>query len=450
MNLPSEYLNTMKEMLGEEFDSYLASFNDKRLYGLRVNTLKISVEEFLKISPFQLKPIPWIENGFYYEEDEKPAKHPYYFAGLYYLQEPSAMTPANLLPVTPGDKVLDMCAAPGGKSTELGAKLQGEGLLITNDISNSRAKALLKNVELFGLSNAFVVNEDPKKLVNLYPEFFDKILVDAPCSGEGMFRKDNKLIKAWEKNGPSFYSQIQREIILYAADMLKPGGMLMYSTCTFSKLEDEGTVEYLLENRKEMKLVHASDYEGFSHGFEGYDNALRIWPHKMEGEGHFMALFEKSSEGSTTYYKDIPEEKTRLPQELEDFLEDVTMEIDRSEIHMWEERAYVIPKEASDYKNVRKLRAGLLLGEVKKNRFEPSQAFAMALKMQEYKAVINLKATDENVIKYLKGETIEVDDSDLYRNKGWQLVCVDGYPLGWGKLLDGTLKNKYHSGWRWN
>ena len=199
MNLPEKYLNSMKDMLKDDFDDYLESFNDKRLYGLRVNNLKISTEDFLKISPFKLTPIPWIENGFYYEETDKPAKHPYYYAGLYYIQEPSAMTPANVLPIDEGDVVFDMCAAPGGKSTELAAKLNGTGLLITNDISNSRTKALLKNVEVSGVSNLCVLNEDPAKISGRFTEFFDKVLIDAPCSGEGMFRKDNKLIKAWEQ-----------------------------------------------------------------------------------------------------------------------------------------------------------------------------------------------------------------------------------------------------------
>ena len=249
INLPQNYLDAMKELLKEDYEDYLASFEEKRLYGLRINTLKISVEDFLKISPFELEPIPWIENGFYFHEEDKPAKHPYYFAGLYYIQEPSAMTPANVLPVEDGDVVFDMCAAPGGKSTELGAKLDRTGLLITNDISNSRAKALLKNVEVFGIPNLCVLSEDPKKIADRFTGFFDKVLIDAPCSGEGMFRKDNKLIKSWEKNGPEFYSKIQRDIVLSGADMLKPGGKMLYSTCTFSKLEDEETIRHLLRER---------------------------------------------------------------------------------------------------------------------------------------------------------------------------------------------------------
>lgn len=447
MNLPEKYINAMKDLLGDEFDSYIESFNDKRLYGLRVNNLKISTEDFLKISPFNLTPIPWIENGFFYTDEEKPGKHPYYYAGLYYLQEPSAMTPANLLPVSVGDKILDMCAAPGGKSTELAAKLNNTGLLVSNDISASRAKALLKNIELFGPTEVMVINEDPARLVNIYPGFFDKILIDAPCSGEGMFRKDNKLIKAWEKNGPEFYGAIQRDILLYGADMLRPGGYMMYSTCTFSKCEDEDSIKHLLENRPEMSVVHASDYEGFAHGFDGFDDCIRIFPHKMPGEGHFLALLKKSEDVAGYNYRPQELKKVKLADELTDFLKMVSMPVDLARIQMVEDRAYLIPELAYDYKQVRKLRAGLLLGEVKKNRFEPSQAFAMALKMNEFAQIINLKCDDPNVIKYLKGETIEIEDSCV--KSGWNLVCVDGYPLGWGKLTGTTLKNKYHAGWRW-
>ncbi len=447
MNLPIDYINEMTALLGrDEYEEYLKSFNDSRIYGLRVNNLKISTEDFLKISPFKLKPVPWIENGFFYDESEKPAKHPYYFAGLYYLQEPSAMTPANLLPVNEGDVVLDMCAAPGGKSTELAAKLNNTGLLVSNDISASRAKALLKNIELFGSKNVMVINEDTNKLVKLYPEYFDKVLIDAPCSGEGMFRKDNKLIKAWEKNGPKFYGQIQREIILNGADMLKPGGYMMYSTCTFSTYEDEETVKFLIENRPDMQVVHASDYEGFAHGFMGFDDSIRIFPHRMPGEGHFLTLLKKKEASREIYYRPAEFKSCKLPAELKDFLKGISFDIDESRIVMADTRAYLMPEIYGDYNQIRKVRAGLLLGEVLKNRFEPSQALAMALKRNEFDNCLELSCDDVRTVKYLKGETIDVDE-DI--KPGWVLVCVDGFPLGWGKLSGTTLKNKYHSGWRW-
>lgn len=243
MNLPAEFIEKMKNLLGDEFDDYISCYQEPRWYGLRVNTAKISVEEFERICPFEIKKVPWIENGFYYEGDKvQAAKHPYYFAGLYYLQEPSAMTPASRLPISAGDKVLDVCAAPGGKATELGAKLAREGVLAANDISNSRAKGLLKNIEVFGIGNVLVLSEEPGKLEDYFTGYFDKILIDAPCSGEGMFRKDKKVVKAWEEHGPEFFAKLQKSIITQAARMLKPGGLMLYSTCTFDVRENEETI----------------------------------------------------------------------------------------------------------------------------------------------------------------------------------------------------------------
>ena len=457
MNLPNKYLESMKEMLGQDFDAYLKSFEDTRLYGLRVNNLKISTEDFLKISPFKLTPIPWIENGFYYEEDEKPAKHPYYYAGLYYIQEPSAMTPANVLPINEGDVVLDMCAAPGGKSTELAAKLNNTGLLVTNDISNSRTKALLKNVEINGCNKICVLNEDPKLIADRFSEFFDKILIDAPCSGEGMFRKDNKLIKAWEKTGPEVFSEIQKSVIMSGAKMLKPGGMMLYSTCTFSKLEDEETIMHLLNNRDDFELVDIKPYEGFSHGFEisseakdkNINKTVRIFPHKMRGEGHYVALLRKKGDNEINNIRYISQGfNSKVPTEVTDFLDSFNFEYDKKYINIRGTYVYLVSKYMQEEKGLRIIRNGLLLGEIKKNRFEPSQALAMALKLSDYPNVINLDVKDERVVKYLKGETLDCDDFTDVKD-GWVLIGVSGYPLGCGKFKNGQVKNKYLAGWRW-
>ena len=289
INLPQNYLDAMKELLKEDYEDYLASFEEKRLYGLRINTLKISVEDFLKISPFELEPIPWIENGFYFHEEDKPAKHPYYFAGLYYIQEPSAMTPANVLPVEDGDVVFDMCAAPGGKSTELGAKLDRTGLLITNDISNSRAKALLKNVEVFGIPNLCVLSEDPKKIADRFTGFFDKVLIDAPCSGEGMFRRDPVAVQEWSPEHVETCAVRQLAILSSAAQCVREGGILVYSTCTFSTEENEGVVQKFLESHPEFVLEKPN--VTFGRPAYGVD-AVRIFP--MDGgEGHFAARFRR-------------------------------------------------------------------------------------------------------------------------------------------------------------
>ena len=461
INLPIVFEEKMRHLLGEEFDDYIRCYEEPRYYGLRVNTLKISVEEFQQLCPFHITPIPWIKNGFYYDGEEvSPAKHPYYFAGLYYLQEPSAMTPASRLPVFPGDRVLDVCAAPGGKATELGAKLGRDGVLAANDISNSRAKGLLKNLEVFGIGNMLVLSEEPGKLEPYFEEYFDKILIDAPCSGEGMFRKDRKMIKAWEEHGPAFFAKLQRSIVTQAARMLRPGGMMLYSTCTFDPEENEGTIAWLLEQCPEFQVLEMEGYEGFAPGrpdliqnsSEELAKTVRIFPHKMKGEGHFLALLRKGDGKKLTekpeFQPAVPRTKKILPQELAEFFEDVSWKPDAERLDIHGERVYYMPKGLPELKGIRFLRTGLLLGEIKKRRFEPSQALAMNLRKEEYAHTIDLHAEDERIIRYLKGETIDVDDISAPGAKGWHLVCVDGYPLGWGKLANGTLKNKYLPGWR--
>ena len=267
MGLPVAFIKNMREILGEEgLAEYLDSFEKPKFTGLRVNTSKISVEEFLRISPFKLRRVPWTENGFYYTEEDSPTHHPYYYAGLYYIQEPSAMAPAAVLPVERGERVLDLCAAPGGKATELGAKLNHTGLLVANDASASRTKALLKNLEVFGIPNLLVTSEMGDRLDRYFHEYFDKILIDAPCSGEGMFRKQTHMIPAWEKQGPEVFANMQREILRQAAELLKPGGTMLYSTCTFSKLENEGSIDGFLAEHPEFTLEEIPRQEGFCSG----------------------------------------------------------------------------------------------------------------------------------------------------------------------------------------
>lgn len=462
MDLPVKFRERMLELLGEEeFKQYEESFQDERMYGMRVNTSKISVEEFKKISPFEIKPIPWIDNGFFYDGvKDSPAKHPYYHAGLYYLQEPSAMTPANLMPVEPGDAVLDLCAAPGGKATELGVKLQGRGVLVANDISNSRAKGLLKNLELFGVPNLIITNETPDRLLKCFEGFFDKILIDAPCSGEGMFRKDPAIMKSWVKKGPEEFAAIQREIVTTAVQMLKPGGVLLYSTCTFAPEENEGTILHMLRENPDLEVQEAAMYEGFSQGrpewlqedCSGYEEQLRkcirIFPHKMNGEGHFIALLHKKGE-RTPVPAGNSKKKAFENEDFQQFLSILDVDFDKNCFDTYQDRVYYMPVGAERAKGIHLLRNGLLFGECRKNRFEPSQALAMSLRREQCRQTISLDKDDVRVIKYLKGETIEVDDLADEKASGWHLICVDGYPLGWGKLVRGTLKNKYHAGWRW-
>ena len=468
MQLPETFLEQMKLLLGTDYDAWLESYDKKPLAGLRFNTLKTHTDEWEgMLSPFALRRVAWTKNGYYIEEDAKASRHPYYYAGLYYLQEPSAMAPAAVLPVCPGDKVLDLCAAPGGKSTELGARLQGEGLLVSNDISNSRAKALLKNLELFGIPNICVTSETPEKLASVFGPYFDKILVDAPCSGEGMFRKDPDLIKSWLERGPEYYAPIQRQILKSAAAMLKPGGMLLYSTCTFAKLEDEDTIQWILEEEPDLELVPIEPWEGACGGFDGMP-VIRLFPHKIEGEGHFLALLRKKdtqapdggkfsgsigsdNRSGAASGKDSAQVR-RLEQESDfgQWEAMLTQALDHSRIMVRDGMVYYLPKCFDRSWNLRYLRTGLLLGEWKKNRFEPSQAAAMALPMKEFSQTVSLPAEDDRTIRYLKGETVfPTPEESSGLKKGWVLIGVDGYPLGWAKYTGSNFKNKYYPGWRW-
>ena len=458
-NLPKDFITRMQEMLGEEFPLFLEHYEKPREYGLRVNTLKISCEEFESLCPFPIERIPWVPNGYFYPPDVRPSLHPYYQAGLYYLQEPSAMTPAACLPVQPGDAVLDLCAAPGGKATELAACLRGEGILIANDISSSRAKALLRNLELFGVSNLVVTSEKPERLADRFPEFFHKILLDAPCSGEGMFRKDENLIRDWSTEKSDKLAQIQRELILDAARMLRPGGLLLYSTCTFAPAEDEGTISWLLEHCPEFSLQPLPSYPGFSPGVPRWGNedpslsrCVRIWPHKMRGEGHFLALLKKEGESVPLFQP--KKGKKKGPDKasaalLNEFFQNVKIPFDPGRVEIRNEKVYYLPPvDVSALRGLHFLRNGLYLGDLKKNRFEPSQPLALALGRNGFTSMVHLDPADDRISKYLKGETLNLQEEEISSPKGWQLVCAGDFPLGWGKLVGQTLKNKYPSGWR--
>lgn len=459
LELPQAFENRMRDMLGDEFEAYLESYENPRQFGLRVNPLKTTEEELKKRTSFHLDSIPWTSHGYFYEEEDMPARHPYYTAGLYYIQEPSAMTPATRLQVEPGDRVLDLCAAPGGKATALGAALEGQGVLVANDISNARAKALLRNLEMFGISNAFVTNEIPGKLAENFEGFFDKIMVDAPCSGEGMFRKDPEVMKTWNEERPEYFAKLQKDILKNAVKMLRPGGKLLYSTCTFAPVENEGSISWVLENCPEMKLLEIEPYKGFSSGNPVWGNGnpdlkkcVRIWPHKMKGEGHFLALMQKSEEEDTIRIRLARPAKIDKKSRgiLEDFFKDCSWKPEWERMEIRAEKVYLVPELPEKLSGIHFLRNGLYMGDLKKDRFEPSQQLAMVLKRDQYQGTLSLNPADERVERYLKGETVLVENGEASRNKGWILVCVDEYALGWGKLVNGILKNKYSAGWRKN
>lgn len=311
--LPAKFTEKMKKLLGGDYDGFMASYDASRVYGLRVNRLKLDAGEWKRLSPVgdSVRPIPWSEDGFYYNEEDRPGKHPHYDAGLYYVQEPSAMAPVELLDVRPGHKVLDLCAAPGGKSTQIAAKLGGSGVLVSNDNAKERTKALAKNIERAGVRNAVILNEEPEALTSVFSEWFDRILVDAPCSGEGMFRKDESMIADWEKHSVEHCAAMQRGILRNAASMLAPGGLLVYSTCTFSPEEDEWQIAELLAERGDMEVVRVSHEHGWSEGMteqaalapaaeslsrerlNSIAGTVRLWPHRIEGEGHYAAVLKR-------------------------------------------------------------------------------------------------------------------------------------------------------------
>lgn len=453
MSLPEEYISRMKSLLNTEFDDYIASFSDKRLYGIRVNTLKTDINNFYKKGLCELEPVKWCKEGFYYNgADVRPSKSPYYHAGLYYLQEPSAMSTASVADIKPGERVLDVCAAPGGKSTQAGAKLNGKGILVTNDISTSRTKALLKNIELSGITNAIVLNETPEKIANRFPCYFDKIIIDAPCSGEGMFRKDPDIIKAWGKNMTDFCVSAQYEVLESCAKAVCDGGYIIYSTCTFNPDENENQIDAFLERHSEFELCEIPPELGLSNGRPEWSNSGnpdlakcgRIWPHKSQGEGHFVAKMHKRGSSEKTVFLNNTIKKIPGFEYFEEFIhENITKELN-GDYETFDEKLYLVPKGAPSLRGMRIVRNGWHLGDIKKKRFEPSQAFAMGLNKNEVRLTEELLNYD-TAVRYLKGESLETS----LEEDGWVLVTFDGLTLGWAKSQKGRLKNKYLPGWKW-
>ena len=446
--LPQEFVSRMKETLQDEFEAFYASYDRERFQALRVNTLKTDISSFIKEAPFVLEPVAWEERGFYYSKEDKPGKHPFHEAGVYYIQEPSAMAPVTYLNVEPGDRVLDLCAAPGGKTTQIASYMEGQGLLVTNEIHPTRAKILSENVERMGICNAIVTNETPEKLVVKFHEFFDKILVDAPCSGEGMFVKNENAGEEWSLEHVLMCAERQDGILDCAADMLAPGGRIVYSTCTFSTEENEGCMERFLQRHDDFRIVPVEPVDGM---VQGKDGTIRLWPHKLKGEGHYLAVLEKSSEGEETEANGkrtiIPEknqEKGLNPKNYPEYLSFVKEYLDiepNGKLITFGEQLYLVPMECPSLNKLKVLRPGLHLGTLKKNRFEPSHALALSLKVSEVKS--NYEASGEQIEKYLNGQSIEGAGV-----KGWTLITYHGYSIGWGKASGGVIKNHYPKGLR--
>lgn len=477
MNLPIEFEKKMKAFLGNEWDDFLYSYDNNRFQALRFNTLKVqSHEEIMRILKVlgisSDKRVSWANEAYYFDENVRPGKHPYHEMGLYYIQEPSAMSAAALLAPKPGMRVLDLCAAPGGKSTQLATYLGDSGLLVSNEINTQRSRILSQNIERMGIKNAIVTNEDSFVLASHFPGFFNAIQVDAPCSGEGMFRKLPEAIEQWSMENVAICAARQKEILDNAAVMLKPGGTIVYSTCTFSKEENEDVIEYFLERHPDFTL----------------EEMERFWPHKVDGEGHFVAkLVRRGSVNELGADYDVCEDscnkvedtglkadrktkknknsknrknetKPALTKEnmklLSEFLdetisEDMAAWIKNSRLVMFGEQLYRLPDMEVDIKGLKVQRAGLHIGEFKKQRFEPSHSLALALKLSEAKNVVKLTWDDPQTTGFFNGQSVMLSDELAAEcKKGWALVCVDGYPAGWGKVNGAQVKNHYPKGLR--
>ncbi len=437
--LPKEFIERQRRLLGDEFEDFLSAYDRPRSTGLRLNPRKRTEP----LPQFCGAPIPWAQNGYYLLPNVRPGLHPYHDAGVYYLQEPSAMAPAALLDAQPGERVLDLCAAPGGKSTQLAAAMQGRGLLVCNEIQPKRARILSSNIERLGVTNALVLNEHPAALAARFPAYFDRIMVDAPCSGEGMFRKEEAALADWSLETVKMCAARQFEILCSAAQMLRSGGRLVYSTCTFAPEENEGVVSRFLKTHPDFSVVKV-DAPWFSPGRPDWIDApanglaatFRLWQHRLHGEGQFAAVLERDG-GSAR--EAAQERRTPLPAVISEFFDRLALPL-RGETVSFGDTVWLVPQELPELKGLHVLRVGLELGDVRKGRFLPAHALALAL--PRCSASVSYPADSREIAAYLRGETLSDSHTD------WTLICVDGYPLGWAKGSGGVLKNHYPKGLR--
>ena len=440
--LPDDFIKRMQEMLGGEAEAFFAGYEAERSYGLRYNPLKISEEDFLKKAPFALEKTTWAREGYFYSPEERPGRHPLHEAGVYYIQEPSAMAVAEALDAKPGETICDLCAAPGGKTTQIAGKMHGAGLLVANEYVSSRAKVLAQNVERMGICNTVVTNELPQELSGHFPEFFDKILVDAPCSGEGMFRKDEQSRNQWSLEQVQICADRQDQILEEADKMLNPGGMLVYSTCTFAPLENEGTIERFLKTHPDYETEQIPFWAEMCPA-----ETVRLYPHKIRGEGHFIARLRKKA-GS---FMPLPKSrKSKNPPhaaaaaDTAEYKKFAAQYLTNCKIpgtlRSFGSRLYLVPENMPDLSGIRIVRPGLELGENKKNRFEPAHALAMAMRPEQVRTSAELGEWAE---RYLHGEAIPFNVQN-----GWVLMCINGVSIGWGKAVNGQIKNHYPKGLR--
>ena len=427
--LPEAFLERMKLQLGEEFPEFLQSLERPRAVALRFNPLKGEAPAM----PFTGENVPWESNGWYYDPEARPGLHPYHEAGVYYLQEASAMAPVALLDPQPGERVCDLCAAPGGKTTQIAGRMLGQGFLLCNEINPKRAKILSRNIERMAVPNALVTNEHPQRLAERFTGFFDRVLVDAPCSGEGMFRKEEAAVTDWSQETVEMCARRQAEILHSAALMVRPGGRLVYSTCTFAPEEDEGAVAAFLEAHPEFtpEIIETPWFVPVENG------GHRMWPHKLLGEGHFAAVLRKA-EGEETDIS-IPDGE-KLPKEWVSFAKELGIRLPDGKAVSFGQNLFWAPEDMPDIRKLKVMRPGLELGEVKKGRFEP--AHALALWLAECETVESYDPEGEEIKAYIHGEVVESSQ------KGWCLVKAGDFSIGWGKGDGRVLKNHYPKGLR--
>lgn len=492
MTLPVIFKERMKNLLGSGYDSFISSYENGKTQGLRINTLKEDIINRDRL-PFQLESIPWAEEGFYYNASDRPGLNPLHEAGVYYIQEPSAMSVVSLLAPEKGDFICDLCAAPGGKSTQIAARLGGTGLLVPNEISLPRAMVLSQNIERSGIVGAFVCNETPGRLACRFPEFFDKIVVDAPCSGEGMFRKDSRAVEEWNAGSTGLCAKRQQDILDCAEKMLKPGGILVYSTCTFSPLENEDILIWFLRkypgyNAEDWKTSVMAEYinnsgckgnipdsgrADFVSGSYGSLSqkekdavgcAVRFWPHKIRGEGHFAVRLRKHSSTDAGIYSNsmgntrknkkktgnIPKGQLiaskKDSRELENFLKEIFIDVDISRyvsrMVFYGDNLYLLPEGIDNTDGIKFVRPGLHIAVRMKNRYEPAHALSRVAKPGDARQYQDCNY--ETALRFLHGETIQCNAG----YKGWVLVGYGGFPLGWAKAGSGMAKNHYPKGLR--
>ena len=427
--LPEAFLDRMKHQLGEEYDAFLQSLERPRAVALRFNPLKGDAPQM----EFTGENVPWEPNGFYYDPDARPGLHPYHEAGVYYLQEASAMAPVALLDPQPGERVCDLCAAPGGKTTQIAGRMMGEGFLLCNEINPKRAKILSRNIERMAVANALVTNEHPAVLAERFPGAFDRVLIDAPCSGEGMFRKEEAAVTDWSQETVEMCARRQAEILHSGARMVRPGGRLVYSTCTFAPEEDEQAVEQFLQTHPEFtpEIIQTPWFAAVENG------GHRMWPHKLLGEGHFAAVLRRTGEEECDYTSLAG---TKLPKEWMDFAKELGIELPAGRAIQFGQSLYWVPEGMPELHRLKVERPGLELGIVKKGRFEPAHALALWLKncnnTQDY------APGSAEMAAYLHGDVVPS------QRKGWCLVTSGGYSIGWGKGDGRVLKNHYPKGLR--